>query len=118
MFDEVGVRYLCEYSKRPGAVYLLRWLDAGGMSMEGVRTEPESGDNSNVLAFKATKVGADLSTETLIKTMDNNMSFPPDIFGSAELTFSPTKRLGSNATRLSQLQDARWKVVSEYMSVK
>lgn len=54
LFDEVGVRYLCEYSKRPGAVYLLRWLDAGGMSMEGVRTEPESGDNSNVLAFKAT----------------------------------------------------------------
>jgi branched-chain amino acid transport system substrate-binding protein len=48
----------------------------------------------------------------------DTMVIPPDIFGSAELTFSPTKRLGSNATRLSQLQDARWKVVSEYMSIK
>jgi branched-chain amino acid transport system substrate-binding protein len=48
----------------------------------------------------------------------DTMKIPPDIFGSAELTFSPTKRLGSNATRLSQLQDARWKVVSEYMSIK
>lgn len=53
LFDEVGVRYLCEYSKRPGAVYLLRWLDAGGMTMEGVRAVL-SPDTSNVLAFKAT----------------------------------------------------------------
>jgi branched-chain amino acid transport system substrate-binding protein len=46
------------------------------------------------------------------------MTIPPDIFGSAEMTFSPTKRLGSNATRLSQLQDGRWKVVSDYMTLK
>lgn len=54
LINEAGVRYLCEYSKRPGAVHLLRWLDAGGMSMEGIRTEPESAETSNVLAFKAT----------------------------------------------------------------
>ncbi|HOS86410.1 MAG TPA: ABC transporter substrate-binding protein [Burkholderiaceae bacterium] len=65
----------------------------------------------------AQKAGPNLSTDSFIKTMDT-MKIPPDIFGSAELTFSPTKRLGSNATRLSQLQDARWKVVSEYMSIK
>lgn len=35
LFDEAGVRYLCEYSKRPGAVHLLRWLDAGGMREDG-----------------------------------------------------------------------------------
>ena len=63
------------------------------------------------------KAGPNLNTDSFIKAMDT-MTIPPDIFGSAELTFSPTKRLGSNATRLSQLQDARWKVVSEYMSVK
>jgi branched-chain amino acid transport system substrate-binding protein len=65
----------------------------------------------------AQKAGNNLTTESFIKAMDT-MTVPPDIFGSSELTFSPTKRLGSNATRMSQLQDARWKVVSEYMSVK
>lgn len=64
----------------------------------------------------ASKAGANLTTDSFIKVMDT-MRFPPDIFGSAEMTFSPTKRLGSNATRLSQLQDARWKVVSDYMSI-
>jgi len=61
----------------------------------------------------ATKAGAGLSTESFIKAMDT-MTIPPDMFGSAEQTFSPTKRLGSNASRLSQLQDVRWRVVADY----
>ncbi len=65
----------------------------------------------------ATKAGPSLTTDSFIKAMDT-MKIPPDIFGSAEMTFSPTKRLGSNATRLSQIQDGRWKVLSEYMSAK
>jgi branched-chain amino acid transport system substrate-binding protein len=65
----------------------------------------------------ATKAGPGLTTDSFIKAMDT-MKIPPDIFGSAEMTFSPTKRLGSNATRLSQIQDGRWKVLSEYMSSK
>jgi branched-chain amino acid transport system substrate-binding protein len=40
---------------------------------------------------------------------------PPDIFGSAEATYGPQKRLGSNLSRLSQLQDGRWKVISDYV---
>ncbi|MDG5976787.1 extracellular ligand-binding receptor [Hydrogenophaga taeniospiralis CCUG 15921] len=64
----------------------------------------------------AGKAGPNLSTESFIKAMDT-MKIPPDIFGSAEMTFSPTKRLGSNATRLSQLQENRWKVVSDYMQI-
>jgi branched-chain amino acid transport system substrate-binding protein len=62
------------------------------------------------------KAGKNLTTDSFIKAMDT-MVVPPDIFGSAEMTFSPTKRLGSNATRLSQLQDNRWKVTSEYMKI-
>jgi len=65
----------------------------------------------------AQKAGPNLSTDSFIKAMDT-MTIPPDIFGSAEQTFTPTKRLGSNATRLSQLQDTRWKVTSEYMMIK
>lgn len=61
----------------------------------------------------AGKAGANLSTESFIKAMDT-MTIPPDIFGSAEATFSPTKRLGSDASRLSQITDGKWKPVSEY----
>ncbi|MFC7433426.1 ABC transporter substrate-binding protein [Hydrogenophaga bisanensis] len=62
----------------------------------------------------ATKADSNLTTDSFIKAMDS-MTIPPDIFGSAEMTFGPQKRLGSNATRLSQIQDGRWKVVSDYM---
>ena len=61
----------------------------------------------------AGKAGANLSTDSFIKAMDT-MTIPPDIFGSAEATFGPKKRLGSEVSRLSQLQDARWRVVSDY----
>jgi branched-chain amino acid transport system substrate-binding protein len=62
----------------------------------------------------AQKAGPGLSTDSFIKAMDT-MVIPPDIFGSAEMTFGPKKRLGSDASRLSQLQDARWRVVSDYV---
>jgi len=63
----------------------------------------------------AGKAGPNLTTDSFIKAMDT-MKVPADMFGGAEMTFSPTKRLGSNATRLSQLQDTRWKVVSDYLN--
>ena len=63
----------------------------------------------------AQKAGPNLSTESFIKTMDT-MVIPPDMFGSAEMTFSPQKRLGSNLSRLSQIQDGKWKVVSDYVT--
>jgi branched-chain amino acid transport system substrate-binding protein len=61
----------------------------------------------------ASKAGQNLTTDSFIKAMDT-MVIPPDIFGSAEMTFGPQKRLGSNASRLSRIDDGRWKVVSEY----
>jgi len=63
----------------------------------------------------AGRAGQNLTTDSFIKVMDT-MVIPPDIFGSAEMTFGPQKRLGSNASRLSQIQDGRWKAVSEYFS--
>jgi len=62
----------------------------------------------------ASKAGPNLTTDTFIKAMDT-MVIPPDFFGSAEQTFSPTKRLGSDAARLSQIVDGKWKVVSDYV---
>ena len=68
----------------------------------------------NNFAIAATKAGKNLTTDSFIKVMDT-MSIPGDIFGAAPITFSPTKRLGSSASRLSQIVDGKWKVVSEYV---
>ena len=65
----------------------------------------------------ASKAGTNLTTESFIKAMDT-MVIPADMFGTAEMTFSPTKRLGSNASRMSQIQEGKWKVISDYVSVK
>ena len=62
----------------------------------------------------AQTAGPNLTTDSFIKAMDS-MTIPPDVFGSAEMTFSATKRLGSDSSRLSQLQDGKWKVVSDYL---
>jgi branched-chain amino acid transport system substrate-binding protein len=59
------------------------------------------------------KAGANLTTDSFIAAMDS-MSVPADMFGSAPATFGPQKRLGSNAHRLSQITDGRWKVISDY----
>jgi branched-chain amino acid transport system substrate-binding protein len=61
----------------------------------------------------ASKAGPTLTTDTFIKAMDT-MVIPPDIFGSAEATYGPNKRLGSDASRLSQIIDGKWKVVQDY----
>lgn len=63
----------------------------------------------------AQKTGPNLTTDTFIKTMDS-MVFEPDMFGSPKSTYSPTKRLGNDQSRLSQIVDGKWKVVSDYVS--
>jgi branched-chain amino acid transport system substrate-binding protein len=63
----------------------------------------------------AQKAGPNLSTDSFIKAMDT-MEIPRDIFGSAVQKFGPQKRLGSNLSRLSQLHDGRWTIVSNYIT--
>ncbi|HSB24247.1 MAG TPA: ABC transporter substrate-binding protein [Burkholderiaceae bacterium] len=69
----------------------------------------------DAFARAAAKAGANLTTDTFIKAMDT-MTIPPDMFGSAEATYGPKKRLGSDASRLSQIVDGKWKVISEYVT--
>jgi branched-chain amino acid transport system substrate-binding protein len=68
----------------------------------------------DTFARAATKAGPTLTTDGFIKAMDS-MSIESDMFGSAPASFTPTKHLGSDLSRLSQLQDGRWKVVSDYI---
>jgi branched-chain amino acid transport system substrate-binding protein len=63
----------------------------------------------------AQKTGPNLTSDNFVKTMDT-MSFSDQLFGSAPSSYTATKRLGSDASRMSQIQDGKWKVVSEYVS--
>jgi len=63
----------------------------------------------------ANKAGPNLTTDSFVKAMDNS-TFEPDMFGSPKMTFSATKRLGNDQSRLSQLVDGKWKVVSDYVA--
>ncbi len=62
----------------------------------------------------AQKAGPQLNTDSFIKAMDA-MSTQPDMFGGPALSYSATKRLGNGTSRLSQIQDGRWKPISEYI---
>ena len=64
----------------------------------------------------AQKTGPNLTSDSFVAAMDK-MTVPTDIFGSPEGTFSPTKHLGSNKSRLSQIQDGKWKIISEYFKL-
>ncbi len=68
----------------------------------------------DVLVQAAQKTGPNLTTNSLIKALDSSR-FPPDIFGAPELAFTDQIRIGSRASRISQIQDGRWKVLSEYV---
>lgn len=68
----------------------------------------------DAFARAAAKAGPNLTTDSFIKAMDS-MTFESDMFGSSPSNFTPTKHLGSDASRLSQIQDGRWKVVSDYI---
>ena len=61
----------------------------------------------------AQKAGPNLTTDSFVKAMETMGEVPADMFGNPPFSFSPTKRLGSALSRLSQIQDGRWKVVSE-----
>ena len=62
----------------------------------------------------AQKAGPNLTTDSFVKAMDT-MTFEPDMFGAPKSSFSATKRLGNDLSRLSQIQNGKWVVVSDYV---
>ena len=69
----------------------------------------------NMFAIAANAAGKDLNPDTLNKAIETTR-FPADLFGADEQTFSPTKHLGSDRAMLCQIQDGKWKSVSEYLT--
>ena len=62
----------------------------------------------------AQKAGPNLTTDSFVKAMDS-MSFDSDMFGSPKSSYTATKRLGNDQSRLSQIKDGKWVVVSDYV---
>lgn len=88
------------------------------------RYKSQYGDDPNVFsaygyvivdhfAQASRKAGPALSTESFIEAM-SSLVFEPDMFGFPVISFTEQRRLGSNASRLSQIVDGRWHVVSAY----
>ena len=63
----------------------------------------------------AQKAGPNLTTDSFIKVMDT-MTFEPDMFGAPKSNYTATKRLGNDQSRLSQIKDGKWVVVSDYVA--
>lgn len=63
----------------------------------------------------AQKAGPNLTTDSFVKAMDT-MTFEPDMFGAPKSTYTATKRLGNDLSRLSQIVDGKWKVMSDYVA--
>ena len=61
----------------------------------------------------AQKAGPNLTTDSFIQAMET-IKFPSDIFGTPPSQFGPKKRQGTDLTRLSQIVNGKWTVVSEY----
>ena len=69
----------------------------------------------NLFGIAAKAAGKDLNPDTLNKAIESS-KFPADMFGADENTFSATKHLGTDRAMLCQIQDGRWKSVSEYLT--
>lgn len=68
---------------------------------------------ADIFVTAANKVGPDLTFDNFIKTMDG-LTIPEDIFGNPQLTYSEKKRLGNEASRMSQIRNGRWEIVWGY----
>lgn len=60
------------------------------------------------------QVGPELTTKRFVDTM-GNATFPRDKLGFDAMSFTPTKRLGSDAVRISRLVSGRWTPVTDYI---
>jgi branched-chain amino acid transport system substrate-binding protein len=69
----------------------------------------------DLFAQIATQAGPNLTVDRFIQTLDN-FSSPRDMFGGDAMSFSKTKRLGSNRSRLSQIINGKWTPITDYIT--
>jgi branched-chain amino acid transport system substrate-binding protein len=62
----------------------------------------------------ADKAGPNLTVEKFVDTLDAS-SFPRDMFGADAWSFSKTKHLASNKSRISQIVNGKWTTITDYV---
>ena len=62
----------------------------------------------------AEKAGAKLNVDSYIDALERS-TIPRDMFGADEFSYSKTKHLGSNRTRLCQIQEGRWRCITDHL---
>ena len=63
----------------------------------------------------ADKTGPKLTTDSFVNTLEN-FSTTRDMFGADAMSFSKTKHLGSNRSRLSQIINGKWTPITDYIT--
>jgi branched-chain amino acid transport system substrate-binding protein len=69
----------------------------------------------DLFAQIATRTGANLTTDAFINTLDK-FTAPRDMFGRDAMSFTKTKHLGSNRSRLSQIVNGKWTPITDYIT--
>jgi len=69
----------------------------------------------SMFARVAQDTGTNLTTESFLNTLERT-TFPRDMFGADEMTFTKTKHLGSNRARLSQIVNGKWTPLTDYIT--
>jgi branched-chain amino acid transport system substrate-binding protein len=70
---------------------------------------------TNLFIAAAEKAGPNLTPDTLNKALES-LSVPRDMFGGDEQKFTAKSHLGSARAKLCQIQDGRWKSVTDYIT--
>jgi len=63
----------------------------------------------------AQKAGPNLTVDSYVNALDT-MTYPRDMFGGDEFTFTKTKHLGSSRAKLCQIQEGRWRCITDYLT--
>ncbi|HEX2649370.1 MAG TPA: ABC transporter substrate-binding protein [Burkholderiales bacterium] len=63
----------------------------------------------------AQKAGPNLTPATLDKALES-LTVPRDMFGGDEQSFGPKKHLGSSRAKLCQIQEGRWRTLTDYIT--
>jgi branched-chain amino acid transport system substrate-binding protein len=69
----------------------------------------------NLFEAAAQKAGPNLTPDTLNKALEG-LTVPRDMFGGDEQKFTAKSHLGSNRAKLCQIQDGRWKTLTDYIT--
>jgi branched-chain amino acid transport system substrate-binding protein len=69
----------------------------------------------DLFAQIAAKAGPNLTTDGFINALDKFTS-PRDMFGADSMSFTKTKHLGSNRSRLSQIINGKWTPITDYIT--